>query len=128
MNIDMQMVSGFLQVILMAILPVLVSALVNWAVKAARSEASKMDQQQLSALLWVVDIAVKAAEQAKLSGFITDKKQYAIEYIQAWLDSRGIHVTVAEIDVMIEAAVMEQFNRDKQPAVPSMPTEPVAVG
>lgn len=60
--------------------------------------AAKMDEF----LDWV-DIAVRAAEQLYDSTMTIEKKQYVI----AFLNSKGVKFTAAEVDAAIEAAVIK---------------------
>jgi pilus assembly protein Flp/PilA len=112
-NTDLVFVSNLLQAVLLAILPVLAALAVRWLWKTTSVEAGKLDQQTLMTLRWLADMAVQAAEQAKLSGYIADKKQYALEFCAKWLASRGLTIDLVLINVAIEAAVMEIFNKEK---------------
>lgn len=97
-----------------AVIGVIGAAARGW-IKAHTTDA------QVGALQRIAAIAVNAAEQLYGEAEGEQKKAYALAYIQAELDSRGIKVDVAALDALIEAAVMEQFNF---PAVE--PTEPPA--
>lgn len=112
---DLQFVSALGQAILMAILPVLASVAVRWVISRAKIETQKLDVNTLNILVYLAGIAVNAAEQANLSGFVEDKKQYAIGFCEQWLSSRGIAVDLDAIETAIEAAVYEEFN--KQPVM-----------
>ena len=58
-------------------------------------------------------MAVSAAEQMKIAGFIDDKKQYALGIVQAWLNDYGWdEVDVGMLEAAIEAAVIEQFPKE----------------
>jgi hypothetical protein len=113
MNTDLQFVSSLLQAVLLAILPVLAGALVNWAIKAAKLKASELDQQTLNTLTWLASTAVRAAEQANLAGYIKDKKSFAMEYVETWLSGHGIQLDALVLSTAIEAAVMEEFGKAK---------------
>ena len=57
-----------------------------------------------------VDIAVRAAEQSKFADFIEDKKAYAFEIAQLWLDAHGWEeVDIDVLEAAIEAEVLKQF-------------------
>lgn len=57
-----------------------------------------------------VSIAVSAAEQMELAGFVEDKKQYALEIAQQFLDEHGwSEVNVDVLEAAIEAEVLKQF-------------------
>jgi len=66
---------------------------------------------------WVLEefatIAVRAAEQANIAGLIKDKKQYAVEILDKSLKDHGFNVNLDVISAAIEAAVLQEFNRDK---------------
>lgn len=124
MNTDLQFVSSLLQAVLLAILPVLAGALVNWAIKAAKLKAGELDQQTLTTLTWLASTAVRAAEQANLSGYVTDKKAFALDYVQTWLSGHGIQLDAVTLSTAIEAAVMEEFGKAKFEAAQKALSEP----
>lgn len=65
---------------------------------------SKTTKQQRENIYFWVRIAVQAAEMIyNESGKGKDKKQYVIDF----LTSKGINMTIEELDVLIEAAVKE---------------------
>ena len=99
-----------LAVVLLPIIAGFIVAALRALVKKwlAELEASK------PSLYWVlqeaVEIAVRAAEQSELAGFVEDKKQYAFQIAQQWLDERGWdEVSVDILEAAIEAEVMKQF-------------------
>jgi len=113
MNEFVDLLQKFVMVVLAGVLPPLAVYIVK-AVKAlskkwlAELEASK------PSLYWVleeaVEIAVRAAEQSEMAGFIDDKKQYAFNIVQAWLDARGWdEIDVEILEAAIEAEVLKQF-------------------
>jgi hypothetical protein len=55
--------------------------------------------------------AVLIAEQLKLSGFIENKKDWAINYVQSELNKLKIVLDVENISNMIEKALFEKINR-----------------
>jgi len=57
--------------------------------------------------------AVMAAEQAGAAELIKDKKVYAFDIAERWLELRGIKIDLDLIDAAIEAAVYEKFNAGK---------------
>ena len=79
---------------------------VNLGIDALRA---KLGTKQWAELLEIVDLAVKAAEQANLAGLIESKKDYAIEFAQKALDERGFSFVDVEflVNTLIEAAVYE---------------------
>jgi len=109
--------SEFVQVFLMALAPILAGIFTAWAVQQFKLAKGKLTQEQLYWLELVANTAVKAAEQAKLGGYISDKREYAFELIEQQLKQYGYTFDLDVIYAAIEAAVMDEFNRAKQPAV-----------
>ena len=63
--------------------------------------------RKLNQLLTIGGIVVQAVEQEAKAGLLTiPKKQAAIESMKAWAADVGIHVTDAQINDVIEAAVL----------------------
>ena len=92
MNID---------IIVKVIIPILGAILTYLIVPFIKSKTTK--EQRENACFWV-KIAVNAAEQVyKEKGQGKLKK----EYVVAFLTSKGIDITMEELDVLIEAAVKE---------------------
>lgn len=70
--------------------------------------------RKLDQLLTIGEIVVKAVEQESGAGLINiPKKQAAISRIEAWAGDVGVHVTDAQINDVIESAVMA-LNMEKQ--------------
>ena len=109
--------NSFLTPFLEAVLPVLAAALaalvIAWIKKVVEQIKSKMDERMLWMLEEATRAAVLAAEQMNLSGQITDKKDYALRVATEWLESRGVKINLAIIEAKIEAAVLEEFNKQK---------------
>jgi len=81
----------------------------------AEMEAAKPE------LYWYLEeaakIAVLAAEKSNVSGFVEDKKEYALEVAQQWLDSHGWdEIDIVVLDAAIEAEVLKQFGREPNSA------------
>lgn len=92
MNID---------IIVKVIIPILGAILTYLIVPFIKSKTTK--EQRENAYFWV-KIAVNAAEQVyKEKGQGKLKK----EYVVAFLTSKGIDITMEELDILIEAAVKE---------------------
>lgn len=108
---------GFLQAFLMAVAPILATvvtgAVVVWA-KAKWAEFKRDNEVGAWQIEGYAKLAVKAAEQAGIAGFITDKKSYAVGVVQQWLDQKNIKLDFAVIEAAIEAAVFEELTRHKQ--------------
>mgnify|MGYP001363670427 CR=1 FL=1 len=95
-----------LQNILAASLPVLAAALTAWLVQKIREMGKRIDSDTMDSIRYAVAIAVDAAEQAGSAKLIADKKPYAIELAQKFLDKQGIKVDVALLEGLVEAAVL----------------------
>ena len=91
----------------------LIALLKAWIDKVlADIEANK--PKLAEAIKEAVSLAVKAAEGMELGGFIDDKKQYALNIAQNWLDSEGWdEVDIDVLEAAIEAEVLKVFNRVK---------------
>ena len=115
-EILLDFLSQFLQYFLMFALPALASIAASWLIARAKSAWLQFKTEHNGAG-WILEqtasMAVKAAEQAKLSGFITDKKTYAIEIAEKRLADYGVKIDLDAIDAAIEAAVMTEFNKAK---------------
>lgn len=110
-------VSVFAQEFLGIVVPVLASLLagllIAWIKKLVEEIKAKMDHRFIWMLDEAVRVAVLAAEQANLAGFVEDKKAYAIDVAEKWLAARGFKVDLGILADQIEAAVMEEFNKEK---------------
>jgi len=113
MNEFVNVLQEFAMGLLVLVLPVLsvflikaLNALVKkWLVELENSKPE---------LKWYLDeaaaLAVRAAEQSGLQGFVEDKKLYALEIAQKFLDEHGWEeVDVAVLEAAIEAEVLKQF-------------------
>lgn len=107
----------FAQSLLLAFAPIIAALVAGWlAVTIKRIWAQiKQDRPELAYTLEsIARIAVQAAEQAGASGYIEDKKTYAIEFVQNYLDAQGWGVIdVSVIEAAVEAAVYNEFNKDE---------------
>jgi hypothetical protein len=113
-----ELLSAVLMAVLSLVLPFVARALVRLLVAKWGEVQSKMTTQQLAVLNVVTTLAVQAAEQLGLSEQIKDKKAYALQVAYQWLKDKGIDIDLNYLDAAIEAAVLEEFNRDK-PALPA---------
>ena len=105
-----------LQLALEALLPVLIGFAIKWLRDQIGLLKSKLSESQLAILDAAAKIAVLAAEQLNLAGFVEDKKAEAIRIAQQYLAAHGVELDVQVIADAIEAAVMEQFNQQQLPA------------
>jgi len=70
-------------------------------------------------LYWFIDnaveLAVRAAEQSHLAGFIDDKKAYAVKIAQDYLDAEGWEeIDVSLLEAAVEAEVLKQFPKEEE--------------
>lgn len=103
----------FLQAVLAVAVPILATQLTRWALSKVAEARGAATEQQLMALDTITRLAVQAAEQAKLGGFVQDKKVYAIGVAEGLLKQYGVKVDLTQLSSLIEAAVLDEFNRDK---------------
>lgn len=108
--------STLVQLLLSALIPVLVAAVVAWITRKVQ-EIKHQRPDVIRELSWIMPIFVQAAEQAKLGGFITGKKEYALGLAQDWLRSRGWSLDVKLIEGLIEQAVYDTINSPKSDGV-----------
>ncbi len=106
----------FLNLFLQAVLPVLAAALAGWLYSQARLAWQKFQNARpdvADAIQWAAEIAVRAAEQANMGGLIDDKKHYALQFAQRWLELKKIPIDLEALDGAIEAAVWSEINADQ---------------
>ena len=109
----MPILSKVIEAILIAILPPLVAFLVSVGLAYAKRVWGDLKQRYPSVTDLVEQaavFAVQAAEQAGAAELIKDKKQYAIQIAEAWLEANHITTDIDLIDAAIEKAVLELFN------------------
>lgn len=86
---------------------------------------------QFAILYQIATAAVQASEQGALGGFVTDKKSAALQYANESLSAAGLKVSAEELSSAIEAAVLREFNperdtsgsSDSSPELPAAPTK-----
>lgn len=109
-----ELLSLVIQMILLISVPVLLVIAVPWFTQRVNEIKQRLSFEQLEILEKGVGIAVRAAEQAGLSGQIaatgTEKKAYAIQAAQAYIRRTGLKIDVSEIVGFLEAEVHRQFN------------------
>ena len=110
---------SILQAVLIAALPPLVAAIVRY-LWARAAEVWQDLENSKPELAWVLREAarfgVQAAEQMGISGQIEDKKQFAIQYAEKWLQTQGVEIDLDLVDAAIEAAVIELFPKEIEKA------------
>lgn len=108
-----------LNALLMAVLPALAVALTGAAVTWARKTWAEFKAQEpklADQVAFYVRIAVEAAEQAGAAKLIADKKTYALNIAQTWLEKNGLggvdaSLIAAEIERQVRAMKQEQVFR-----------------
>jgi len=107
----------FLQAFLNAIVPPLIVLATGYILALAKklmdkwTASANLDVQ--SAVQQAVTAAVLAAEQVHLQDFAIDKYKFAMEQAANWLASKNIKFDLEELSGLIEAAVMDEFNRGR---------------
>jgi len=90
-----------IEIIIKVIIPILGAIITYLIVPFIRQKTTK--EQRENIYFWVT-VAVQAAEQIyKEKGQGKLKKEYVVDF----LVSKGINITIQELDVLIEAAVKE---------------------
>jgi len=121
-GVDMELVSGLVQKILEAVLPVLALQHVALLFTAFQNQRAKLTETQKFILDQGIEIAVLAAEKVWGAGNGKEKKAYALEVAQKWVASRGLKLDLVTLDAQIEAAVYEYLKN------PPAPTDVVGPG
>lgn len=111
--------SAFAQQLLLYVLPFLAVPLTIWTVAKARLAWAEFKLAQPDAADYVESfarMAVLAAEKAQLPAWAEGKRDYAFAIVEKMLAAKGLAIDIDVIYAAIEAAVLDQFNRDKEPA------------
>ena len=107
-EVNMELLSKVLQAVLEASLPILAAALAAWAVEKAIEMFRKLKDKnpELYEICKVVcREAVNAAEQVYGSGEGKKKLEYAINFVEKYLEAKGSKLDIDSILGYIEAAV-----------------------
>jgi len=108
----LEVFSKFFEAVLVGLLPVLAVFLIRWAKLKADEVLADIEESKpelMYHLEWIAGVAVTAAEQSKLVGFIEDKRKYAFDLVANYLAEKGIAVDIDLIYAAIEAEVKKQF-------------------
>ena len=105
----------FAEGLLAVALPILAVVVVVYLVQRVREMTKDISSNAMYYIEDAARIAVNAAEQVGLAGAIKDKKKYALDLAQEYLDKRGVKINLSLLDGLIEAAVMEQFPHKSDP-------------
>jgi hypothetical protein len=120
--------SSFTQAFLNAVLPVLAAALaglvIAWITEKINNIKSRLSEDARWAIDQAVRAAVLAAEQVHLVDTAIDKKDYALTAATNWLEAKGIKFDLLQLDTLIEAAVMEEFNIGRKTTSATFAPEP----
>ncbi len=106
------------QALLIIAIPIVVAGAFMWVRQKAAEIKANMSQEQLGMIEKGIKLAVSAAEQAGFAGMLksgSEKKQYAIDAVQRYLDRAGVEIDVDEIATLIEAEVNSQFSNYAPP-------------
>ena len=110
-NLLQQFVFNLLVLALPVIAAFLIALLKAWIEKVL-AQVEQARPKLADAIKQAVSLAVKAAEGLDLAGMITDKKAYALEIAQAWLDEEGWgEIELDILEAAIEAEVLKVFNQ-----------------
>lgn len=120
----MDILSKFVEALLLALAPLLASLAAAWLLAVARKAWADFRAAEPGKSYWIEEIAsiaVRAAEQAGMAGYVEDKKTYALHIAERWLAAKGLRIDLELIDAAIEAAVWEELNKDRErpPELPS---------
>lgn len=110
---DWGVISDALSAILIALIVPLAGFVARWLISQADYQKSLLSEKQQLAFDLAVNVFIYAAEQMKIKGFINDKLTYVIERSEAWLMERGIEMEINELRARIEAAVIQEFPKNK---------------
>lgn len=122
MTIDWgDIITQVLLVLVKAVLPLVLTAIVAWLGLEWKKFQSGKHAELATRLAEAVKIAVTAAEQSGLAGWIANekevKKQFAIDYVERYLEQFGLNVDVDLIADTIEAEVKRQFGKPAEESV-----------
>jgi len=106
------------QALLIIAIPIVVAGAFMWVRQKAAEIKANLSKEQLAMIDKGVKMAVSAAEQAGFSGLLEtgrEKKQYAIDAVQKYMDRAGVPIDVEEIATLIESEVNSQFSNYAPP-------------
>jgi hypothetical protein len=110
-----EVLSPFLQPILVFVLPALAIAITAWIVVQIQAVRAQVGERNFALLRQFALDAVWAAEQAWQSDKIKKEQrlEYAEQYIQNQADKYHIPVHVHELVVLVTASVAQELNKDR---------------
>jgi hypothetical protein len=111
--------STFLMAVIQALIVPLLGLLVAWVYAKAKSawgEFAAGNSKEAYWIKFVISNVVLAAEQMAEAHQIEldDKKQWALDVAEEWLNKYGISLDLEYISALIEAEVKQQFHNPKK--------------
>lgn len=105
------------QALLIITLPILIAAAVQTLRVQSYRLKNELGEDNFNALKSIVQTAVQVAEQSGIIDRLTgpEKRKQAIDFVQKYLNERGVAVDVDQIAALIESEVLNQF---KNPVAP----------
>ena len=114
----LDIVSEIAEKVLITVTPIIAGMIAAWLVKLISQADVKLREMVGEEWKWALDtaasMAVRAAEQMKITGLIEDKKDFAVATVEAYLDEHGLKVDLSLVEVAIEAAVNSYFPKSAE--------------
>lgn len=118
-----KIIQTVLEAVLALALPVVVGYVATWLRAQRAALLAKLSDREREILLQAVEIAVRAAEQSGLAGYISDvaesKKRFALEAAERYLANFGLVMDLDVLSDMIESEVRRQFGGGEVSALPA---------
>lgn len=96
--------SDYLTILLKVVISIAIAIIVRYVVPYIKTIT---ESEKQSALMEVITVAVKAAEQTiRESGQGKVKKAQVVAFVSSWMQEHRINITEDELDRLIEFAVM----------------------
>ena len=109
----------FANALLLIAFPILIGYVIWWLRSRIDELKQDLSSDQLKIIESVGSLAVRAAEQAGLTGVLrggSAKKSYAVEAAQRYFDRLDIKIDVESIAALVEAEVISNFSSSAPPA------------
>jgi len=106
----------FVSLVALGTLPVLATYLAKWLkvkIAIAHADLNNKYPDLMYHMDWFAGIAVNAAEAAGLKDLALNKKKFAIDLAEKFLEAKGISVDLDILDAAIEAAWIEAYGQEK---------------
>ena len=104
-----------LMVLALPIIAGFVIALLKAWIEKVLAEAEEKRPKLAYAIKEAVSLGIKAAEGLELAELISDKKSYALNIAQTWLDKEGWgEIDISILEAAIEAEVLQVFNQPER--------------